>query len=380
LLFGARSAGVELLSKMLNISSTFVLTDCSIQTLSYLRSHYWYVGDTTSFEKASKQLDAFLVVHSAEIKAEELFQKATIGYSQSSPNKGIKRKRIESGLKEFKRLNKYLPKSYIIQVYKFKLEMAYYQAANAHTKVAIECEKAIRYFEKDKIFRNDPFSIYFLLNQCEAFFLGGNFEKMFGCVTELRKLIGIKASNRAAVEIVFFYANVYTGRYDEAEHVLDEINIQKMPVLPHQFVEIKLFRAYLILLRYLIIAKKSSSDQLALKSLSLPPLSRDKHGSNISILICSTVRNILLKEHSNLLKLDKKLDNYIYRYLNNDSINERSVIFLKMLRVVIKEDFDRSQIEQKTKLLLVKLRKSTALSFVEVVPYETLWLLLLEVL
>jgi len=379
LLFGKRTIGVKLLNKILSLSSDFLLNDCSIEALFLLRSHYWYSGDTAMHRKISRLLREQIAVLNAEAQAEEIYQSVTIEHAKSTAYEDSPLSKLKRASIDVNRLKKYLSTSYVVRINTIKLQIAYYQLNRQYAKVAKECEKALVFLNMDRAFRYDPLSIYFLLNQCEAFFLNGNPDKMFICIDELRRLIGETTANRFAVERVSFFANIHTLKYDDAEKILDNVDIKKLPLLPHQLIEWQLFRAYIEIIKYATnIATNRTIDSYNLRSIKLPHLTKDKHGSNISILICDVILNILLSEHVKIIKLDKKLDNYIYRHLTDASYNKRPVIFLKMLRILIKENNDKVRIETKVKKLMEELHLNHSHSFVEIMPFEELWKLLMQ--
>jgi hypothetical protein len=116
----------------------------------------------------------------------------------------------------------------------------------------------------------------------------------------------------------------------------------------------------------------------------IPIYSKDKRGINISILI---VHVLLLLQQRKFLKIIDRVDalnQYCHRYLRRDD-TFRANCFIKMLLQMAKADFNRIRTERyaekyKVKLLTVPLNVADHGIEVEIIPYEHLWEMVLELL
>ena len=116
----------------------------------------------------------------------------------------------------------------------------------------------------------------------------------------------------------------------------------------------------------------------------VPIYARDKRGVNISILIIHVLFLLDQRKFSRIHDRVDALNQYCYRYLRRDE-TFRSNCFIKMLVQVPKAGFNRIRTERYAKpyyqkLLSMPLSESRQGIEMEVMPYEDLWEMVLEML
>jgi hypothetical protein len=116
----------------------------------------------------------------------------------------------------------------------------------------------------------------------------------------------------------------------------------------------------------------------------LPVFSKDKRGLNIAILIIQFLFLLHKRKYSDLIDRADALKQYCYRYLRKDD-TFRSHCFIRMLLQIPRADFNRIRTERYAepyvkKLKSVPLRVSEQSIEVEVIPYDDLWEMTLELL
>ncbi|OGX83336.1 hypothetical protein [Hymenobacter glacialis] len=123
--------------------------------------------------------------------------------------------------------------------------------------------------------------------------------------------------------------------------------------------------------------------QMAQWVLLLPEYSRDKRGHNVAILVLQLLH--FLREHNLeavLLRLER-LRKYQQRHLYEPT-TLRSRLFLRLLQLIVESNFDAAQAAERSGVLLQQLRDTPppgeAFAEVEIIPYEHLWELVLELL
>ena len=112
--------------------------------------------------------------------------------------------------------------------------------------------------------------------------------------------------------------------------------------------------------------------------------SKDKRGINISILVVELMHFLIRKEYDKLLDKLEALNQYTYRYLRNDS-SLRSNCFIKMLLKIPDAEYHPirtvryvSKYEKKLKANPLEiLLKSVD---VEIIPFENLWEIIIDIL
>jgi hypothetical protein len=116
----------------------------------------------------------------------------------------------------------------------------------------------------------------------------------------------------------------------------------------------------------------------------VPAYQKDKRGINVSILILHVLFLIESRKYGEIIDRVDALKQYSYRYLRkNDTF--RSNCFIKMIIQMTKADFNPIRTERYTaelfeKLKTVPLELSEQPVEVEVIPYEHLWEMVLELL
>lgn len=114
-----------------------------------------------------------------------------------------------------------------------------------------------------------------------------------------------------------------------------------------------------------------------------PEYSKDKQGFNVAILILQFI--LFLKKDNRELLLYKieSLKKYIETHLK-DTFSLRSKTFLKLLILVVTEDFDAAACKARGSKLYTKLIETPppgdAFAEIEIVPYEHLWELIISIL
>lgn len=116
----------------------------------------------------------------------------------------------------------------------------------------------------------------------------------------------------------------------------------------------------------------------------VPLYSKDKRGLNISILIIQMLFLILQKKFDQVIDRMDALQQYTYRYLRNDE-TYRSNCFIKMLLKIPDAGFNPIRTQRHVenlhkKLLATSMDISEQSSEIEVIPYENLWEMVIQLL
>lgn len=116
---------------------------------------------------------------------------------------------------------------------------------------------------------------------------------------------------------------------------------------------------------------------------TVPDYSRDKQGYNVAILILQFLYFLRRHDIEGLLARLEGLRKYEQRHLR-DPATLRSQLFFRMLLLTVKENFEPEVCERKAQPLLERLRAAPqpgeAFGEIEIIPYEDLWELTLEIL
>ena len=144
-------------------------------------------------------------------------------------------------------------------------------------------------------------------------------------------------------------------------------------------------------LNFLIKMKKVDPSPFKLRSFKIgkflnevPTYSKDKRGYNIAIIIIQLLFFLLDHKYSKFIDRIDALNQYSYRYLRNDD-TLRSNCFIKMMLKLPDTNFHPVAVQRHTKKLYKKLSQTKPdirehSSHIEIIPYETLWEMVLELL
>ena len=178
---------------------------------------------------------------------------------------------------------------------------------------------------------------------------------------------------------------LHAGHYELAQQLLDTVakNPAHMGQREAALQRWDLYRSYVNFVRPVPRVLSVRQRQVAQQMLLLPEYSRDKRGHNVAILVLQVLyflreRNLELV----LLRLER-LRKYQQRHLTEVSML-RSRLFLRLMQVIVDKNFDPKKAAERGQHLLQHLRDTPppgeAFAEVEIIPYENLWGIVLELL
>ncbi|WP_245868679.1 hypothetical protein [Pontibacter ramchanderi] len=181
----------------------------------------------------------------------------------------------------------------------------------------------------------------------------------------------------------YFLLAVHARRYDLADilllQVFDNGGFQKIPTIAKE--RWMLYRSYFRLVYPQSTVPEGEANNPYL--LSLPEYSKDKLGFNVAILTLQFIYLLERGETEALLYRIESIKKYVSTHLK-DAFSLRSKLFLKLLVLTVTEDYDAVACQSKGEPLYKKLMDTPApgdaYAEIEIVPYEHLWDLILQIL
>jgi hypothetical protein len=111
---------------------------------------------------------------------------------------------------------------------------------------------------------------------------------------------------------------------------------------------------------------------------NVPAYSRNKTGMNIPILILQAMYFIVVGKYGLVIDRTEALERYCSRYLKDDE-NLRHNCFFKLLVITVQANFHKGATERKATTIYNRMVNAAERSIdIEIVPYETLWEIVLE--
>lgn len=181
----------------------------------------------------------------------------------------------------------------------------------------------------------------------------------------------------------YFLLALHVGNWELAHEIIKEVddNPYYKRIKTRAKENWALFKAYLLFF-YPKATYMQSSDFWSFLQ-QVPEHSKDKLGYNVSIIILQFLHGLKHENYEQLLAKEDSLRKYLNSYLK-DSNSERSRLFFRLLIVCIRNDFNPKSTEKKGANWFERLKKvpipGDAYAQIEIIPYEKLWLLILELL
>ncbi|MFZ1706031.1 MAG: hypothetical protein WAT79_16920 [Saprospiraceae bacterium] len=278
--------------------------------------------------------------------------------------------------------------SYSIKIYTYDLIAFYYLTIREYNMVIKISEEGKKYFSS-KIFHDTRGIINNNINIINANIYKGSLNEALTILTETVKLLTVGSRVWVRLKSSEFIIYTLQNNYNALYNVYMETKTKL--TLDIQIEEWLIRSAYIHFLHRLGKIqyqspqdKKQDSFVLSKFLNSVPFYTKDKSGLNISIIIIQILFYFLDKKWDKVLDKIDGLKQYSFRYLTKDE-SMRSNCFIKMLISAEKASFNRQLTITYTKSLYEKMIESPYVlsessAFVEVVPYETLWELTLELL
>lgn len=388
----ARPVAIEICEEAFRKATKFGFTDLQILLGRLLMKHYGFLDID---RKKHKYYESIIFEKLEVLKQELITEKYYSDISQeyvvkkSSDNDKLKLKleKYTKELSEYEKQNK----TYIICLYYYKILIAKHLLDKNYNKAKVIGIKGLEYFSKEDI--RTPVA-EFLFRQT-----------IHICHIQLAEydeaILKIKQNLEIATPYKFnwykewgyyFGWAVITKNYDEmVKATYTATHNKKLVQYPMLLETWRIKEAYVQMLIKLDMVSEKALELYPLRGFRInkflndvPKYSKDKRGLNVSILIAHFMHLLIAKKYDLLINKIENLRLYSYRYLRNDS-TLRSNCFIKMISKIPDTNYHPQALTRHTKKLYTKLVGSKYSytdnpTEIEVIPYENLWEIVLEIL
>jgi len=216
-----------------------------------------------------------------------------------------------------------------------------------------------------------------------AFLRTKQFEKGFEISNKINELVDPNDNNWFAFKSQHFHLAMHSKSYKMAFDIINEVFENKKFITLNKRMEEewKLNNAYLhfayagnFFMRSFNFAKFVEE---------MPHYSKDKEGYNVAILILQFLFYVERGDIDSLVYRRDALKKYMDNHFK-ENFSYRTRTFFKLLNIVVENSLDSKKISQKSKYLLNKLNENqivgSAHQEVEIIPYEHLWDLLMNMI
>jgi hypothetical protein len=375
-----RNAAIDILKQTIKQAKKFQLTNVLVTAARTMRYHAAYAGSSKGFAEFDRLLNESMKNLDAEMKVEELSQQMILDlHHKLSLTDSLRRKEKIIFQRVEKLANAY--PTFQNKLNLFRVSVRYYQMINHQRKVLEWCNKAENYFDRNQKLVQQGRRAEFALYKMYSSFALTDFTAGEQCAATCENLFRAGTDNWLIFQEYYFLLSMHTGNFFKATEIFSQVNnhpkFQSMPAI--RIEKWKIFEAYLHFVLPDALSKKKFNLFKFINE--VPTYSQDKSGFNLSILIARILLLINLGKYNDLMAMEDGLTAYCNRHLRK-SKNHRSYYFMKMILVLIKYYMDPDKSEQIAAKFLARMRagkiKEQSTEEMEVIPYESLWALLLQ--
>lgn len=382
----ARAAAIPLAEQTLKKAMNFEFTDLIFELSKVLSSHYAnIIGDSRKYLEYQALNTRYRNIYLSETLAEQYYVDISFHYAKSN---ATKQEVSEMAVKYFQELE-LIPeqnRSYRFYYLYFFTSIARYESISDYPNTLLISKEALKYFEKQRHHSSSNLNFYitFLNRSLACHIYLGQFTE--GEANILR-LLEIHAEGSLGWYNTLMYQMIlcfHSGQYQKTLKILNQAITNKgfVHLNPNTIEFWRILETYV---NYFITIGKIKDDRKKETNTfrinrflnEVPTYSKDKQGTNISILILHILFLLHQEKFGEIIDRVESLNMYVHRYLRRDD-TYRSNCFIKMLLQLPPANFHILGVQRKAKKYLdmlkeVPLSKSSQSAEVEIVPYEVLW-------
>lgn len=389
-----RSTAIYLAEKIFPLAVKYDFTELIVLLARELRFYYGaYQYNKKKLDDYSQALQDSMGTLQAELESEEALM--FLGSFMSLHKGGVQDEGMQDQLDLYYKRLQILSKttnSYYFNLTTYNFFVLYYMSKKNFKRIIDICKEALDKFENMAFKSNTAIFVY--KNKLAINYLQfGKLEEAEILFKENLKIVEGGTLNWFITYNYYFLLACSSEDYQKAYKILQ--TVYDHPKFKNLYDSQKqLWFVKESYIHFLIELGKIDPDAPGYKELrpfrlnrflnDVPIYSKDKRGINISILI---IQLILMVQNNKLSDITQRIDSlnqYCYRYLRNDE-TFRSNCFIKMLIKVPEAAYHPLRVKRYTEKYYNKLKNSNIeiseqSGEVEIIPYEILWDLMLEML
>ena len=381
---GERPSAIDLAEKTIRTAKKFDFTDIVLSLCEILQKHYaLIVGDAKKMRYYTESLNCYLEIKRYELKAKQYYNDLAFMVAKSKAKNEVLMVKAQKYKEELHpHLDRIGTYHYCFNTY--NISIIYYESLSAHKNVIETCEAANQYFNNLPYPPSKAIQLQYDFKQVPALIMLQNYQAAEKKINQLLTITANSGHNSLKIlqyklELGFHSSNpklVKEAIQEARLHLPKSQNLQELWSIYDGY-----FKFFQAIGRF---EKTQERFRLGKFLNNVPAFSKDKRGLNINILIIQVLFHLQRKQYNKIIDQTDALKRYCSRYLRrNDTF--RSNCFIKMLLLLPESNFNRIALERKAQSLVQKL-SSMPINLakqdhdLEIVPYETLWEAVLELL
>ncbi|MFK7900055.1 MAG: hypothetical protein AB8B61_04785 [Cyclobacteriaceae bacterium] len=389
ILFGkqASTVAISLSQKLLKLAKKFEFTELAVDITHTLRLYYGTIeGDYKKYQKYNEMFKYYEQLWILENRAEEYYTDLSIRFVNSKAS-DVDVQKI--AWEHFQELAPYLEKynSYQLHFCTYLIKVGIYTLTNNHEKIIEACESAILFFRGKSYSARLPFQAFYY-KQAISYFQVRNFDACIEAAEKCESFIEKGSFNWFKVREVYLLVKLHKKNAEIPHEILETVlSNDKFDNLPANVQEFwKILEAYLQFVKFCQEDQGSDGQSFRIAKFlnEIEVFAKDKKGMNISVQVLKILVNLLKRNHDDLIESMDAINQYRKRYLQKED-TQRSNLFFKMLLVIPRKGFQRNEVEKAAQKYIdeldrVPLKVMNQTYQLEIVPYEKLWALALDLI
>ncbi|PHN04080.1 hypothetical protein [Flavilitoribacter nigricans] len=382
---GARKAAIPLAEKTLRKAMKFEITQVAMELAADLRIHYAVNGGTEAqCRYYDKIVEDYSELRHAEQEAEKyyalLMVKATRKRSTDPVLYQEAKEYSEKLKKTFKQLN---VKSFRFSQLYFMVRILQHEIQGDSRKTIEVCDEAIEYFGKNKRGAHNTIQFTFAFKKLQAFIQAKQYEAARQAATDCEQLLDKQKaySDWLHVQYCRILLCFRTGEYKEAFDIYHQAKSNKeqfnrqYQVAQERWTLINAYLQFLISIGKITPPEPQKFQKFRIGRMlnELPIFSKDKFGYNIDLIALNVLFSLHRKRFNIIIDKMESWKTYIYRLQQKKRPKNRGLYFLHMLLCLPSANFHPVAVERHAADWLKKLRNAQMDTEMEIIPYETLW-------
>lgn len=372
----------NLYKKALKIAVQYEFTDLALDCSTNLNFISSQLPDYIDFYKTLEKIKFYTQIKHYETQASEIYYVNKIELQKSVVSQKKTLNKLPLAISQLKQLWKQ-SNSFNIYYYYYMLNGWFLELTgnfNERIRDIEHCEKLLK-DGKINTYRFDSLLNKYLM--IYALFRAKKHKKGLKLAPVYLKDFNPYSRNWFAFIETYFLLAMHDGNYELATDIILEVdqNLYFKRLKKKDQESWALYKTYL----YFLNPKRNLLNNFNYQQFitSVPEHSKDKLGENIALHILQFLYHLKNKDFDQLYYKEGALRKYLSAYLN-DPDSQRSRYFFRLLIIIIRADFNPEKSILKGRKWLDKLKSAPepgdAYARIEVIPYEKLWELLIEIM
>lgn len=297
-----------------------------------------------------------------------------------------RKKNLENAVKSIKKLEKLWNETHSYNIFEYLIQLVIlYKELVGDFKGIIPILKEIESGKYQGYSLNDYRleKTQIIQSMAYAYFRAWQFDKGIVYIENHLDLFDESSSDWFSIYQIFILLTIYGKKYKYALEIIDKVFENKAydKLLDEEKEKWKLINVYL----QLIYSGNFYMRNFNFKSMVeiIPEYDKDKEGFNVAIIILQILYYIEQGNLEELIRRRDELKGYMANHFK-ENFSYRSRTIYKLLNIVVENKLDLKSVQLKTRYLTKKLHEyrivGNAYTELEIVPYEHLWDLIMNML